>query len=153
MSGAPPLLPTGILLRRDGTFWHEGERVSHARLHAALRRGVGFAEPEGVFVVSLGRFRGQIEVEDVAFFVDDYDSASGCVTLSDRSREPLAAHTLSIDEDDALRCRVKQGRFAARFTRVAQAELLGALECSGGVLRLRAGERRLALPGLQRALG
>jgi hypothetical protein len=153
VSGPPPLSPIGLVLRRDGSFWHEGVRVTHPRLCAVLRRGVRFLEREGVFAVTLGPFRGQLEVEDVAFFVDAYDERSGRVALSDRSEEPLAADTLRVDADQALRCLVKDRRFPARFTRAAQAHLLDALEpASGEGLRLRAGGERVPVPGLEGAL-
>jgi hypothetical protein len=150
---APPLAPTGIVLRRDGSFWHEGVRVTHPRLHAAFRRGVRYLEDERVFVVTLGRFRGRIEVEDVPFFVDVYDVGSGRISLSDGTQEALASDTLTVDADEALRCRVKRGRFPARFTRAAQAQLLDALEApEGGGLWLRAGESWLPVPHLESAL-
>jgi hypothetical protein len=40
--------------------------------------------------------------------------------LSDGTREPLAPQTLRLGEGDVLYCRVKQGRFEARFTPQAQ---------------------------------
>lgn len=135
------------MLRRDGSFWHEGVRVTHPRLHAAFLAGVRWAEAEGTFVVQLGVFRGWLDVEDTAFFVTAYDPGSGELELSDRSREPLAAGTLSVDADDVLRCIVK-GRFAARFTRAAQGHLLDAVEVDGDALVVRAGRERLRAPGL-----
>ena len=137
------------MLRRDGSFVHEGVEVSHPRLREAFRRGVRFAEAEGVFVVQLGRFRGQIEVEDTPFFVSAYDAEDGSIELSDGTSEPLETAMLSMDDDGVLRCRVK-GRWPARFTRVGQAHLLDALERSGEHYTLRAGPRRLAVPGLDR---
>ena len=41
-------------------------------------------------VVQIGRFRGQIEVEEAAFFVRGFDPPSGRIQLSDRSEELLA---------------------------------------------------------------
>jgi hypothetical protein len=126
------------VLRRDGSFWHEGVRVTHPRLHAAFRAGVRWAEAEGTFVVQLGRFRGWLDVEDTAFFVDAYDAATGELELSDRTREPLDASTLRVDPDEVLRCTVRQ-RFDARFTRAAQEQLADALEQVGDALFVRAG--------------
>ncbi|MFI5314469.1 MAG: hypothetical protein ACHQ6T_02110 [Myxococcota bacterium] len=114
----------------------------------ALRAGVRYAEAERTFVVQLGPFRGWLDVEDTAFFVDAYDAETGELELSDRTREPLDAATLSADDDDALRCTVK-GRFAARFTRAAQAELLAAVELEGDAVRVRAGAERRSAPGLR----
>jgi len=108
---------------------------------------VRWADAERTFVVEIGRFRGWLDVEDTAFFVTAYDGGTGEVELSDRTRERLAVATLSIDADDVLRCTVK-GRFAARFTRGAQAHLLDAVEFDGEGPVVCAGSARLRAPGL-----
>jgi hypothetical protein len=122
-------------------------RVSHPRLLRALRAGVRWAEAEHTFIVQLGRFRGWLDVEDTAFFVDAYDPDTGQIAVSDRTHESLDASTLRADPDDALRCTVKQ-RFPARFTQSAQAELLAAVELEGNHISVRAGEKLLSAPGL-----
>ncbi len=119
-------------------FRHEGQIVTHPRLHRAFLRGVRFLDEEGVFVVQVGRYRGQIEVEDTPFWVVAYDAESGELELTDGSSERLEAQTLSVDPDEALRCRVK-GRFPARFTHAGQAHLLDALELRHGIPGLRVG--------------
>ena len=127
---------------------HEGVVVSHRRLHRALLRGVRFAEEEGVFVVQLGRFRGQIEVEDIPFWVVAYDPGHGSIDLSDGSSEPIGPETLCVDPDEVFRVRVKGGRFPARFTHAGQAHLLEHLEHRDGGWVLRVGRRWLPVPGL-----
>jgi hypothetical protein len=111
---------------------------------------VRFCEEEGVFVTTLRHFRGQIEIEDTAFFVVAYDPETGEIDLSDRTTEFLDAATLSLDPDDALRCRVKQ-RFPARFTHAGQAHLLDALEEREPGLCLRVGGAWVHVPDLSRA--
>ena len=108
---------------------------------------------EGKYVVRLRHFRGEIEVEEAAFFVRSYDAATGEIALSDRSRERLDPATLHLSpEDGALRCRVKAELAAegllARFTQAAQAELLLAVEERDAGPRLRAGDQWLPLPEL-----
>jgi hypothetical protein len=122
-------------------------RVTHPRLLRALRGGVCWAEAERTFVVQLGHFRGWLDVEDTAFWVDAYDAASGEIALSDRTSESLDAETLSADADDCLRCTVKQ-RFPARFTRSAQAELLASIDVEDGQVAVRAGHELRAAPQL-----
>ncbi len=126
-------------------FWHEGAPVTHPGLHRAFLRGVRFLEDPGVFVVQVGRFRGQIEVEDTPWWVVGYDPELGEIELTDRTREPLLAETLAADPDGVLRCTVKQ-RFAARFTRAGQAALAAALEETPHGWTLRAGAQRLQVP-------
>ena len=121
--------------------------VSHPRLHRALLRGVRFAEDEGVFVVQIGRFRGQIEIEDVPFWVVAYGPESGELDLTDGSAELIRPETLSLDPDGVMRVRVKQGRFPARYTRTGQAHLLEHLELREGAWVLRVGKGWVPVPG------
>jgi hypothetical protein len=120
-------------------------------MHRVFLRGVRFLDDEGVFVVQVGRFRGQIEVEDTPFWVVAYDAPLGTVQLTDGSEEPLAVASLSLDPDAVLRCIVK-GRFPARFTRTGQGHLLNHLErCEKGWVLL-VGDRSIPVPGLPREI-
>ncbi|HTO54265.1 MAG TPA: hypothetical protein VMR50_12850 [Myxococcota bacterium] len=122
-------------------------RVTHPGLRRALRAGVRWAEAERTFVVQLGQFRGWLDVEDTAFWVDAYDATTGEIDVSDRTRESLDAATLRADPDDSLRCTVK-GRFPARLSRGAQEQLLDAVEIHGGHVFVRAGRKTLSAPQL-----
>jgi len=152
--GPPPLRPFGLVLHHDGRFTHEGVPILHARLRAACDRSVRWLPDEACFVVQLGRFRGQIEVEEAAFFVRDYDAASGELRLSDASRELLDPATLRLSpRDGALLCAVKRELappegLLARFLHAAQADLLAAVEGPEQAPRLRIGGRSLPLPPL-----
>ena len=152
--GPPPLRPFGLVLHHDGRFSHEGVPILHARLRAAFDRSVRWLPDARCFVVQLGRFRGQIEVEEAAFFVREFDAASGLLSLSDASREPLDAATLRPSpRDGALLCAVKRelappDGLLARFGHAAQAELLAAVEGPEDAPRLRLGARSVALPPL-----
>lgn len=150
--GAPALRAFGLVLHRDGSWSHEGVPITHPRLRGAFDRSVRFLPAEGVYVVQLGRFRGQIEVEDAGFFVREVDLERGALRLSDGSVEPLDVASLRASRfDGAWLCTVKRdlhpAGLPARFTHASQAELLGAVEedASGTWLRV-AGQRR-ALPG------
>ena len=141
--GPPPLRPFGLVLHRDGSWSHEGRPFTNRRLRAVFDRSVRYLPDERVYVVQLGHFRGQIEVEEAAFFVRAVDPEAGAIALSDGSSEVLDPGTLDVSpHDGALRCRVKRdlapGGLLARFTHAAQAELLEAAEetPSGPVLRL-----------------
>jgi hypothetical protein len=101
--------------------------------------------------VTLGHFRGQIEVEEAAFFVRLFDPETGAITLSDGSVEPLDVRSLrSSPRDAALLCRVKRSLgsadLLARFSHAAQAELLDAVEDAGEGPVLRIAETRTRLP-------
>ncbi len=151
--GPPPLRTFGLILHHDGRWTHEGVPIANARLRAAFDRGVRFLPAEGVFVVQLGRYRGQIDIEEAGFFVRSFDPATGLVALSDGSEETLAPESLHVStRDGALLCRVKRELVAAgllaRFSHAAQAQLLGAVEegSSGPLLRILG--RGVRLPAL-----
>jgi hypothetical protein len=121
--------------------------VRNVRLQRAFRRGVRYLDSEGVWVVQIGRFRGAIEVEDTALFVDLYESESGTLLLNHGSREPLLPGTLEAAPDAVLYCTVRG--FRARFTHSAQAELLAYIEDAGRAgLCLRIGPECIPLPDL-----
>jgi hypothetical protein len=147
----PPLRPFGLVLHHDGTWTHEGVAVTHPRLRAAFDRSVRFLPEEGVYVVQIGRFRGQIQVEEAGFFVREVDLAGGQVRLSDGSREPLDVSSLHRSRrDGAWLCRVKRdlapGGLPARFSHAAWAELLQAVEEAEDGPRLRVGAVSRPLP-------
>lgn len=156
--GPPPLRPFGLVLHRDGSWTHEGVPVTHPGLRAAFDRSVRFLPEEGergTYVVQLGRFRGQIEVEETGFFVRSYDAATGDLSLSDGTRERLDPGSLRPSPaDGALLCSVKRDLapggdgLPARFTHAAQAELLAAVEDGPGGPALRCGAERVPLPPL-----
>ena len=105
-----------------------------------------FLPREGVYVVQLGRFRGQVEVEEAGFFVREVDLARGTLRLSDGSVEALDVASLRASRfDGAWLCTVKRELrpegLPARFTHASQAEVLAGVEEGEGGPRLRvAGE-------------
>lgn len=131
--GPPPLRPFGLRLHHDGRWSHEGQPIRNRRLREHFDRSVAYLPAEQKFVVTLRQFRGEIEVEEAAFFVRSFDADTGRIALSDRSEETLDPATLTLSpRDDALLCRVKR-EFApegllARFDHGAHADLLQAIE-------------------------
>lgn len=152
--GPPPLRPFGLVLHHDGTFSHEGQPILNRKLREHFERSVDYLPDEGKYIVRLGRFRGEVEVQEAGFFVRSVDLDTGEVTLSDRSREPLDLTTLGESPlDGALTCRVKRDRdpagLLARFLHGPQAELLQAVEPDGpGYAIVIGGQRRpFPVPG------
>lgn len=138
-----------------GTFWHEGERVEHPRLQRALAQWLDVHPHDGRYILSNGYDWSYVQVDDVPFFVRTVRAAAGerqgveatpewagiWLELSDSSGELLRPRTLSQNHDGALYCRVKSGRFEAKFTPAAQLALEPWLvEVDGGV-GLRIGGR------------
>jgi hypothetical protein len=149
----PPLAPFGLVLHHDGRWTHEGQPILHRGIREHFDRSVQYLADERKFVVALRHFRGEIVVEEAAFFVRAIDLASGQLTLSDGTREPLEVASLHPSpRDGALLCRVKRPLapegLLARFGHGAQAELLAAVEPSSDGHVLVIAGRRERLPGL-----
>ena len=149
----PELRPFGLRLHHDGRWSHEGQPIRNRRLREHFDRSVAWLPDERKFVVTLRHFRGEIEVEEAAFFVRSFDAASGRIALSDRSEERLEPASLALSPiDGALLCRVKRALvpegLLARFEHGAHAELLLAVEEGEGGLALRSGGERHPIPGL-----
>jgi hypothetical protein len=151
--GPPPLRPFGLRLHHDGRWSHEGEPIRNRRLREHFDRSVRWLPEERKYVVTLQHFRGEIEVEEAAFFVRSFDAASGRVALSDGSEEPLEPGSLSLSPiDGALLCRVKRvlapEGLLARFAHGAHATLMQAVQEEGGRLVLRLAGRAAPVPDL-----
>jgi len=153
--GPPPLRSFGLVLHHDGSWTHEGQPFRNRRLREKFDRSVCYLAEAGgvygVYVVQIGRFRGLIDVEEAAFFVEDIDLPNARVRLSDATTDVLDVASLVTSAiDGALLCRVKrdlakQG-LLARFTHRAQAEFLNAVDDEGTGIEV-AGER-VILPSL-----
>lgn len=150
---APPTIPPellerfrsiGLRLDRDGHFWHQGERVAHARLQEALLRWLDVRD-DGRDIVRLDDTRyAYVDVDDTHLRVtaarwrgDRLD-----LVLDDGAEEELAYPTLALGADGGLRCRVRGGRLTARFTSAAQQVALERLDVDGNRHVLVAAGRR-----------
>jgi hypothetical protein len=149
-AGPPPLRPFGLVLHHDGSWAHEGQPIANRRIREKFDRSVRYLPEQGKYVVQVGRFRGQIEVEEAGFFVRDVDLAGGTVALSDGSHDAFDLESLRVSElDGAYLCTVKRdlvpGGLPARFTHAAQAEFLTAVDetAEGPMVRLEGRLRRI----------
>ena len=129
----PPLRPFGLVLHHDGRWTHEGQPILNRKMRELFDRSVVYLPTEGKFIVKLGHFRGEIEIEEAGFFVKSVDLSESQVHLSDGSIDRLELGTLEVSPlDGALLCRIKHDLVSrgltARFSHSAQAELLGAVE-------------------------
>lgn len=134
-----------IRFGRDGRWYADQEPIANQRIADLFSRHITRG-PDGEWWLVVGDERVRIVVDDTPFVVVRVDGspASGfTLGLNDGTREPLAARTLRLS-GDVLYCDVKQGAYAARFLRPAQAELLGHVqpEDDGFVLPLPGGARQ-----------
>lgn len=151
----PPLRPFGLVLHHDGRWSHEGAPILNRKLRQLFDRSVRVAPEDGKFVVQVKHFRGQIEVEEAAFFVRDVDLEAGRLRLSDGSVDFLDVASLVPSAfDRAWLCRVKRdlrpGGVLARFGHAVQAEVLGAVSIQGENTVIRVAGHDRALPAAVR---
>ena len=136
-----------LRIDRDGGWLHEGEEVTHEGILSSLRQGLQ-VDVAGHFL-QIGPVRVPVEVEDAPFAVVrlEADGDGFAVWLNDGSREALDPASLRLREGDVPYCRVKDGRFEARFSRAAAWQLLQHVEAEsqGAPPTLAAGGRRYAL--------
>jgi hypothetical protein len=136
-----------LRIDRDGEWFHEGEEVTHEGILSSLRQGLQ-VDPAGHFL-QIGSVRVPVEVEDAPFVVVRFepDGEGWALWLSDGTREALDPASLVLRDGDVPYCRVKDGRFEARFSRAAAWQLLQHVDTEprGGPPTLAAGGRRYPL--------
>ena len=148
-----PGLSGAFRIDREGAWWHEGVEVTHPgvlqNLYANLR-----ADGESHHLQA-GPLRIPVRVDDAPFVVvraepgPDPDTIE--VHLSDGSQEPLEAGSLVLDRRGIPYCRVKGGRFRARFSVSAWLQLAEKVEVDpgSGEPALVLGGRRFVLRGAE----
>ncbi len=111
-----------IRIDREGRFWHDGRVVEHEGMARAFAGWIDVHPDDGRFILTNGYDWSYFTVEDAPFVVRHVrvEAAIAWLTLSDETTEKLDPSTLGVGADDALYCRVKGGRFEARYARSAQ---------------------------------
>ena len=136
-----------LRIDRDGGWSHDGDEVSHGGILASLREGLQ-VDGAGHFL-QIGPVRVPVEVDDAPFVVVRFEAEGDgfALRLVDGTREALDPGTLRLGRGDVPYCRVKGGRFEARFSRAAAWQLLQHVDAQpgGGPPMLAVGGRRYAL--------
>jgi hypothetical protein len=138
-----------LRIDREGAWFQDGGEVTHEGMLAALRSALS-RDDRGHFL-EIGPVRVPVEVDDAPFVVlrAEPDGDRLALTLNDLTREALAPDTLRFGADGAPYCRVKDGRFEARWSRAAAYQLLQHVQRDeSGRADLLVGARRDPLPGL-----
>lgn len=114
-----------IELDSEGHFWHEGERITDARISDLFHRSIQ-RTPGGTYLLVVAPFSYPLVVHDVPYWVtgvalatdgDSGDRPGLRVRLNDGSEEELAIDTLRYQPRRGFVCRVKGGTMPARFSR------------------------------------
>jgi hypothetical protein len=139
---------SSIVLDAQGRFWHDGALVEHPGMARAFAGWIGRHPDNGRFILSNGFDWTYFSVRDVPYFVRSLRAVLGVpfAELSDGSEEPLDPGSLTTGADGGVYCRVKAGRFEAKFTPSAQIALGPWLfEGEAGAVELQLGERRFGV--------
>jgi len=116
----------GLRLDRGGRMWHQGDEITHAGLRHAILRWLDVL-PDGRPIVRLDAERfAYIDVDDTPLRIVStrWDGDVPHVLADDGSDTPLDLASLTVDADDRMRCKLRDGRLDARFTTIAQHTLL-----------------------------
>jgi len=120
---------SSIRLDGEGHFWHDGARVEHAKMNAALHGWIARHPDDGRFILTNGYDWTYFVVDDAPFYVVRVREEGGALhlELSDGTDEVWDPRQTRVADDGALYVPVKAGAnggpFEAKLTRHAQASL------------------------------
>jgi hypothetical protein len=120
--------PCFILIDKEGRWFHRGLEMIHRDIVRFFYEHLG-VDSLGRYVIHWGEERCYLDVEDTPFVVkkvrleEDGPVQNFRLFLSDDGEEILNPETLFVGEKNVLYCKVKQGRFPARFLRPAYYQL------------------------------
>jgi hypothetical protein len=140
-----------IRLDENGHFWHEGERVEHPKLEAAMHTWIGRHPDDGRYILTNGYDWTYFTVDDVPFLVVALriEGEAVSLVLSDGTSELWRPKTSWIGRRGAVYTEVKEsvsgGPFTARFTQHAQTSLGPVLEEISGSVWVHLGKDRTLL--------
>lgn len=123
--------PCMIHVDREGKWFHNDVPIVHPELLALFFKSLD-VDVKGRYIVTLKDQICRLSVEDTPFvivrtdFVSDSsqrEEGSFVLRLIDHSEESLDPETLWIGPGDVLYCKIRKGRFKARFSRPAYYQL------------------------------
>ena len=126
-----------IKIDKDGIWYYKGAHMFRKEILCVFFEHLQIDEC-GKYLIELNEECCYIDVEDTAFVVaavyktkqpeDDRDQID--IILNDDSCEKLEMNSLYIGKNNVLYCRVKEGRFTARFSRNSYYQLAEFIEQS-----------------------
>jgi len=117
---------TPLRIDKEGRWFLRDEEITHRKTYLLYCRSLTLDE-SGRVILQIGREQCPVEVEDAPFVVrtldfvltEGGDLKSVWLILNDETREELHPETLRIGPDHVPYCRVRSGKFEARFSRGA----------------------------------
>jgi hypothetical protein len=124
-----------IKIDKEGIWYYRGAHMFRKEILCVFFEHLQIDEC-GKYLIELNEERYYIDVEDTAFVVGAVNKTKNpenCrdqidVLLNDDSCEKLEVNSLCVGKDNVLYCRVKEGRFTARFSRNSYYQLAEFIE-------------------------
>lgn len=129
--------PCFILIDKEGRWFHKGAEMVRKDIVRFFYERIEL-DSLGRYVIRWGDERCYLDVEDTPFVVRKVhvtESGKGggfSLWLSDDKTEALDPETLSVGPGSVLYCRVKEGKFPARFLRPAYYQIAEFIQEEGG---------------------
>lgn len=137
----PP--PCMIYVDKDGAWFHKGAPIIHRELLLFFYQCL-CADELGRYIIKFNDQVCRLDVEDTPFVILSTDfvraEADGekslfILHLIDDTKEELALDTLTIGPDNVLYCKIRNGKFKARFSRPSYYQLAQHVEEEPGTGR------------------
>jgi uncharacterized protein len=129
------MVGSDIKIDKDGIWYYCGAHMFRKEILCVFFENLK-VDDCGEYFIKLNDEIYYLDVEDTAFVITAVDKMKDPrngqehfeVLLSDDGRENLDLSTLAVGRDDVMYCRVKEGKFAARFTRKSYYQLAEFIE-------------------------
>lgn len=126
-----------IRIDKEGVWYYKGAHMFRKEILSVFFEHLRIDEC-GKYLIELGEERCYLDVEDTAFIVaavyktqlPDNGRAQIDILLNDDSCEKLEMQSLYVGRNNVLYCRVKEGKFTARFSRNSYYQLAEFIEQS-----------------------
>jgi hypothetical protein len=124
-----PIPPCHIRIDKEGVWYYQGAEIIRQDIlemfYSSMER-----DEQGRYLLWMNKEVCWLEVEDTPWIVKEVNFISGKegnppafqVRLSDNSMEVLNLEGLWMSKENVLYCKIKEGRFHARFSRPAYYE-------------------------------
>lgn len=124
-----------IKIDRDGIWYYRGAHMFRKDI-LCIFFGNLKVDDCGQYFIELNEEIYYLDVEDTAFVITAVYKAKDHagshdqleIILSDDGREKLDLNTLTVGDDNVMYCRIKAGKFTARFTRKSYYQLAEFIE-------------------------
>jgi hypothetical protein len=123
-----------IKIDKEGVWYYRGAHMFRKEILCIFFKNLQIDE-NGRYMIALGDERCYLDVDDTAFVVEEVskkeqanDIEAIYIVLTDDSQEKLDLNSLHVGKENVLYCRVKDGKFIARFSRKSYYQLAEFIE-------------------------